>query len=198
MFTLAGSADTHARQGQAACGLAVNGVFGDSNNNGAAASPALAMPVSTPTGAAPTRTMVTVLPTTPTPTPSATRRVTPTRTATPKYTASPAELARAEARVARAQQEYQETPASPNASKTEREIAADELEAADQRLADLKAGRPGARHRKLEIRGAKAYLALAEEQYRRAMVDPTASEADRADARAHVITWRSTLKRVQG
>ncbi|MBL7258707.1 hypothetical protein [Paractinoplanes lichenicola] len=115
----------------------------------------------------------------------------PART-TPSYVASPGELVRAQAEVTRAEKEYRRLRAA-GATTADLLIARFEIEAAAQHLADLKAGNPHAGHRYLRILEAKAYLAKAEQEYRRAFADPTSSEADRQEAAAELTLWRERL-----
>lgn len=134
------------------------------------------------------------------------KRITPTLvTTTPapvkttyRYVVDPVELAQAEAGVAQAEQTYRRALADSYATKFDRNIAGWELQMAAQHLADLKAGNPNGRNLKLEIKGAKIYLAQAEANYRRAMVDPQGGDADRAVAKADLMKWKSTVQNLEG
>jgi hypothetical protein len=177
LLVVAMSVDNHARQAQTACGLPAEGVL---NAAGAPKAPSVAAP---PVDAAPVATATVDA------APPAARRATPSL---PRHTATAGELWTAEQTVAvTAGKERQAT------SPIERQVTSYEHAAALQHLADLKAGHPDRPHHALDIRGAEARLAAAEEAYRRAMTDPAATPMDRSQARAVVEQWDEALTRLR-
>ncbi|WP_436519606.1 hypothetical protein [Actinoplanes sp. HUAS TT8] len=119
---------------------------------------------------------------------------TPAPLPAPAYTASPDELAAAQDDVNQHRDDLADLNADAGASSADRAVASYELAAARQRLADLKAGQPGAFHQALELRGAKAYLAEAKENLQQVKADTSAADVDRANARADVKKWQQRVK----
>ncbi|SNY44486.1 hypothetical protein [Paractinoplanes atraurantiacus] len=109
----------------------------------------------------------------------------------PAYAATPAEIAQAQARVAEADALYRRLLVSPVATLAQRDVALYELAAAKTHLADLEDGDPNARHPKLELWGANAYLSAAIADYRTLLTDPSATEEQKTQAVAIVDYWQN-------
>ncbi|MFF5077800.1 hypothetical protein ACFY36_12155 [Actinoplanes sp. NPDC000266] len=202
--------ESRARAAQAACNLPVVGVLFPGEEASLAASPAVfkspaaksssPSPSSSPSTAAPSSSS-SPSPSSSSPSSSsgsassAAPAVEPDEIAepAPAYVAAPAEIAQAQARVAEADAEYRRLLVSPEATLAQRDVALYELAAAKTHLADLRAGNPNARHPKLELWGASAYLSAAIADYRALLTDPSATEADRTRAVAIVDHWQARL-----
>lgn len=166
LMALFQSVDQHFKQAQTACGMPASGILATGLGQAALTS------VKTGGATAPGVSA------TPEPLPA------------PAYTASPGELTAAQNDVAQHRDQLADVLAGDASSSADRAVARYELAAARQRLADLKAGQPGAFHQALELRGAKAYLASAKENLAQVKADTTAAAGDLANARADVKKWQ--------
>ncbi|MEU8816840.1 hypothetical protein [Actinoplanes sp. NPDC048796] len=133
----------------------------------------------------------------PSPAPADGRTGAPSAAQTP-YKATPTEIAQSQARVAEAAAVYRRLVVSPTATLAQRDVALYELAAAQTHLADLKAGNPNARHPKLELWGADAYLSAAIAGYRALLADPAATVADKTRAVAVVDYWQDRFDTLKG
>lgn len=169
------SVDQHFKDAQAACGMTADGLLatelGDAMVTGAKNIAASAGPIPVAT---------------PQPVPA------------PAYTATPDELAAAQNDVDQRRDVLADLKAGRGSTRADRAVAEYEVAEAQQRLADLRAGKPGSFHQALELKGARAYLASAQESLRQVKADPAAGDGDRAAARAEVAKWQQRVTDLAG
>ncbi|MFC3992493.1 hypothetical protein [Actinoplanes siamensis] len=139
----------------------------------------------------------------PTPTRKAPARPKPTATPKPtasRYRATPAEIYAAEVAVKKAQYDLDYLRYNGGGGPTTDEqvaVLTYEVDRKKQDLADLKAGTPGIRHHKLDIREARVYLALAQARFEWALNDPSYTDLDRDQLYAIILQWTERLQELQ-